>query len=60
MKADGPQHRTSSTRLYAVGRYGSDGCVLRLDGNRDHLTDEDLDRVVEYLPVAIMAGGRAR
>ena len=34
--------------------------VVRLNGSREGLSDEDLDRFVECFPVAIMAGGDAR
>ena len=34
--------------------------VVHLNGSREVLSDEDLDRFVERFPVAIMAGGRAR
>ena len=34
--------------------------VVHLNGSREGLSDEDLDRFVERFPVAIMAGGRAR
>ena len=34
--------------------------VVHLNGSREVLSDEDLDRFVERFPVAIMAGGMAR